>query len=116
MPPHSPQSLEDVLISVWRQTMMEHAKAVTVDNHTYPVTTTKGHKLKQIDFCFEEKSLRGLEQNPATKSRWAIMASEGKKVMQFLENGRYIAVVADGKLRTYTPLTDKDSTRPNDQS
>ena len=97
MPSHSPQSLEDVLISVWRQTMVEHAK-------------TKGHKLKQVDFCFEERNLRGLQQNPATKSRWAIMAAEGKKVMQFLENGRYIAVVADGKLRTYARLSNKDST------
>ena len=38
---------------------------------------------------------RGLEQNPDTKSRWAKMAPEGKKVMQFLEGGRYVAVVVD---------------------
>jgi hypothetical protein len=29
------------------------------------------------------------------------MAREGKKVMQFLDAGRYVAVVADGKMRTY---------------
>jgi len=29
------------------------------------------------------------------------MARSGKKVMQFLEGGRYIAVVVDGKVRIY---------------
>jgi hypothetical protein len=29
------------------------------------------------------------------------MAREGKKVMQFLEGGRYVAVVVDGKMRAY---------------
>jgi len=29
------------------------------------------------------------------------MARAGKKVMQFLEHGKYIAVVADGKFRSY---------------
>ena len=39
---------------------------------------------------FEGNGIRGLEQNPATKSRWAQIARSGKKVMQFLENGRYV--------------------------
>ena len=60
-------------------------------------------KLKQIDFQFDGKDLRGLEQNPDTKSRWAAMARDGKKVMQFLEAGRYVAVVADGKVHLYAP-------------
>jgi len=50
---------------------------------------------------FEDHELRGLEQNPDTKSRWAKMAREGKKVMQFLERGRYVADVADGEMKTY---------------
>jgi hypothetical protein len=29
------------------------------------------------------------------------MAREGKKVMQFLEAGRYVAVVVDGKMKSY---------------
>jgi hypothetical protein len=37
----------------------------------------------------------GIEQNPKTKSRWALMARSGKKVMQFIQDGRYVAVVAD---------------------
>jgi hypothetical protein len=45
--------------------------------------------------------LRGLEQNPDTKSKWAAMARDGRKVMQFLEGGRYVAVVVDGKMKAY---------------
>jgi hypothetical protein len=54
-----------------------------------------------VDFVFEGKEIRGLEQNPLTKSRWAEMARSGKKVMQFLSEGRYIANVVDGKASFY---------------
>jgi len=50
-----------------------------------------------VDFVFEGENSRGLEQNPDTKSRWAQMARSGKKVMQFLSGGRYVANVVDGK-------------------
>ena len=93
--------LEDVLISVWRQTMVEGAPSVKVDAESYSVKNTARRRLRQVDFRFDGKSLRGLEQNPETKSRWAAMARAGKKVMQFLENGRYLAVVSDGKAHFY---------------
>jgi hypothetical protein len=95
------QSLEDVLISVWRQALVEGAKSVEIEGHTYPVKSTPRRGLKQVDFRFDGKDLRGLEQNPDTKSRWAAMARAGKKVMQFLDGGRYAAVVCDGKVRLY---------------
>jgi hypothetical protein len=50
---------------------------------------------------FNGNEIRGLEQNPATKSRWAQMARSGKKVMQFLNGGRYVANVFDGKVILY---------------
>jgi hypothetical protein len=102
-----PQLLEDILISVWRQAMVEHAKSVKIDGGTFPVKSTNRRGLKQVDFAFDDRNLRGLEQNPDTKSRWAAMARDGKKVMQFLENGRYVAVVVDGKLHTYARFTKK---------
>jgi len=37
-----------------------------------------------VDFVFGGNEIRGLGQNPDTKSRWAQMARSGKKVMQFL--------------------------------
>ena len=50
---------------------------------------------------FEGNEIRGLEQNPQTKSRWAEMARSGKKVMQFLSEGRYVTNVVDGKVTLY---------------
>jgi hypothetical protein len=66
-----------------------------------PVKSTKRRGLKQVDFGLGERNLRALEQNPDTKSRWAAMARDGKKVMQFVEDGRYIDVLVDGKVHVY---------------
>jgi hypothetical protein len=93
-------SLETVLISVWRQALIDKSKSVDLGD-IYPVRQTSKNKLKQIDFRFENRELRAIEQNPNTKSRWAKLAREGKQVMQFLEHGKYIAVVVDGKSHIY---------------
>jgi len=98
-------SLESVVLSVWQQSLIDKKKTVDLDGETYSVRQTSKSKLKQIDFSFEGRELRGLEQNPSTKSRWAKLAREGKTVMQFLEAGRYIAVVVDGKVHIYKPPT-----------
>ncbi len=94
-------TLDEALVSVWRQSLVENASSIELDGKKSPVRTTAKRKLKQIDFIFEGRDIRGLEQNPDTKSRWAKMAREGKKVMQFLEVGRYVAVVVDGKMKSY---------------
>jgi hypothetical protein len=94
-------SFESALLSVWQQSLIDEKKIVDLDGETYPIRQTSKSKLKQIDFRFEDRDLRGLEQNPNTKSRWAKLAREGKTVMQFLEAGRYIAVVVDGKVHIY---------------
>jgi hypothetical protein len=101
-------SLEEMLISVWRQTLVDDAKIVTLEGCNLPVRRTSRSRLREVDFQFEGHELRGLEQNPETGSRWAQLARQGKKVMQFLEQRRYIAVVVDGKVRLYSraPLTD----------
>jgi hypothetical protein len=94
-------TLEEALISVWRQALIEKLDAVEIDGREYPVRRTPKRGLLQIDFRFDEEQLRGLEQNPETKSRWAQLARAGKRVMQFLSAGRYIAVVVDGKVTLY---------------
>lgn len=96
-----PANLESALLSVWQQTLPDKKKTVELDGETYAVRQTAKSKLKQVDFRFEDRELRGLEQNPNTKSRWAKLAREGKQVMQFLEGGKYIAVVEDGKVHVY---------------
>lgn len=93
--------LETTLLSVWQQALVDEKRTVELDGETYAVRQTAKSKLKQVDFRFEDRELRGLEQNPNTKSRWAKMAREGKQVMQFLERGKYIAVVVDGKVHVY---------------
>ena len=94
-------TLEETLISVWRQALVEARKTVTLEGVQYPVRPTRRSKLREVDFRFEDQTLRGLEQNPKTNSRWAQLAREGKQVMQFLSDGRYIANVVDGKLQFY---------------
>jgi hypothetical protein len=94
-------TFEATLLSVWRQSLVENAKVVTLGNESFPVLKTSKMRLKQITFQFDGRTIRGIEQNPVTKSRWAKMAREGKMVMQFLEGGRYVAVVVDGKMRAY---------------
>jgi hypothetical protein len=94
-------SFEETLIEVWRQALVENAKAVKVDGESYPVRPTPKRGLRQVDFTFDGHEIRGLEQNPETKSRWAQLARSGKKVMQFLSEGRYVANVVDGKVYRY---------------
>src|SRR5712692_371626 len=94
-------TIEQILVSVWRQALVDEAKTVTVGGKSFPVRRTTRSRLREVDFQFEDHHLRGLEQNPKTASRWARLASEGKKVMQFLNAGRYIAVVVDGQVQFY---------------
>jgi hypothetical protein len=54
-----------------------------------------------VDFEFDGNEIRGLEQNPETKSQWAQLARSDKKVMQFLSDGRYVANAVDGKVTVY---------------
>jgi len=92
-------SLEEVLISVWCQALIENARTITLESGSYPVRRTSRSKLREVDFEFDGQTLRGLEQNPNTNSRWAQLAREGKKVMQFLNGGKYTANVVDGKVK-----------------
>ena len=94
-------SFEQTLVEVWRQALVENAKTVKVGGESYPVRRTPKRDLRQVDFVFDGTEIRGLEQNPQTKSRWAQLARSGKKVMQFLSEGRYVANVVDGKVTLY---------------
>ena len=94
-------TLEEALVSVWRQALVEKAGAVEIAGHEYPVRRTPKRGLLQVDFQFEGQDLRGLQQNPETKSRWAQLARAGKRVMQFLAGGRYVAVAVDVKVTLY---------------
>jgi hypothetical protein len=94
-------SFEETLVDVWRQALVENVVSVDLGDERFQVKRTPKSRLRQVDFTFEGNVIRGLEQNPETKSRWAQLARSGKKVMQFLSEGRYVAVVVDGKAKIY---------------
>ena len=91
----------ETLVSVWRQALVDGAPAVKIGRKSYNVRKTAKRGLRQVDFELDGEALRGLEQNPETQSRWAQMARDGAKIMQFLSGGRYVANVADGKATLY---------------
>jgi hypothetical protein len=98
--------LDEALLSVWRQALVEGKKRVHLGEDSYPdsypVQRTSKNKLAQVDFNVADQRIRGLQQNPATASRWAALARKGAKVMQFLIAGRYIAAIADGKITHFS--------------
>jgi hypothetical protein len=94
-------SFELALIEDWRQALVDNTKTVVLGSERYPVRSTPKRGLRQVDFEFDGNEIWGLEQNPQTKSRWAQMARSGKKAMQFLSQGRYVANVIDGKMTLY---------------
>lgn len=94
-------TLPETLLEVWRQALVEDRKEVELEGESYRVTPTRKKKLRAVDFEFNGQRLTGIEQNPETKSRWAQMARQGQRVMQFSSQGRYVANVAEGKLTRY---------------
>jgi hypothetical protein len=94
-------SLDEILLAVWRQALVDNSEVVKLGAQSYLVTRSKAKRLRQSTFDFEGYTIIGIEPNPKTKSRWAAMARAGKKVMQFIQDGRYVAVVADGKVTLY---------------
>jgi hypothetical protein len=94
-------TLEEALVSVWRQALEENLNLVELEGARFPVRRTQRRRLRQVDFTVAGQALRGLEQSPETRSRWARMAREGQKIMKFLSGGIYIGNVANGNLSLY---------------
>ena len=91
-------ALDQAFLEVWRQAMVDEAKTVSLGDRIYPVIKTAGKRLRQVSFEVDGTDYRGLEQNPNTKSHWAELARKGSKVVQFLQSGKYVAVIVDGKI------------------
>ena len=94
-------TLGETLIEVWRQVLAEGIPRVELAGKSYPVTATRAKKLRTVRFECAYYSIDGIEQNPETGSRWALLAREGKRVMQFTLGRRYIANVSEGELVRY---------------
>ena len=94
-------TLGESLIEVWRQALVEGKPRVELEGKSYPVTTTRATKLRTVRFEYAPYNIDGIEQNPETGSRWALLAREGKRVMQFTFGRRYIGNVSEGELVRY---------------
>jgi hypothetical protein len=93
--------LGETLVSVWQQALVEQSSVVELGGRLYRVTRTKSRGLRAVEFEYEDRHLSGIEQNPDTGSRWAALARQGQRVMQFSLNRKYFANVAEGKLLRY---------------
>jgi hypothetical protein len=91
-------SFEEILVEVYRQLFNDNADVVKLGTRRFPVRRSRGHHLRQVDFFFEGHDVRGIEQSPDAHNRWAQLARSGKKVMQFLSDGRYVASIVEGKV------------------
>jgi hypothetical protein len=94
-------SFEETLISVWRQALVDGVEKIKLNGRGFPVRRTPKQRLRQVDFDLGGEAFRGLEQNPETPSRWAKLARQGHRIMQFLSEGRYVANIVDGKVTFY---------------
>lgn len=94
-------TLEATVIEVWRQALIEGRGEVELAGQKYAVTRTRSKGLRVVSFLHGGRAFEGIEQNPETKSRWAAMAREGSRIMQFSLLGRYVGNVCDGKLTRY---------------
>ena len=98
-------TLGETLISVWQQSLADGQERVDLGEGSYPVTMFRAKKLRSVEFSYGDLRIIGIEQNPATGSRWAALAREGNRIMQFRCKGRYVANVCEGKLLRYPAWT-----------
>jgi len=94
-------TLQDTLIAVWRQALADSKSSVTLDGRRYPIQFTRAKRLRTVTFSYGRRQIFGVEQNPKTESRWAMLARQGKRIMQFSSEGRYFANVCEGELLRY---------------
>jgi hypothetical protein len=94
-------TLGETLISVWQQALGEWRDNIELQGETYPVTVSRAKGLRMVEFDVGPHRIVGIEQNPKTESRWAALAREGNRIMQFRCKGRYVANVCEGKLLRY---------------
>jgi len=103
-------TLEEALIDVWRQALVEDKDAVELGGRHYSVRYTPAKNLRTVEFDCGPHHFTGVEQNPRTGSRWAELARQGKRIMQFSHAGRYVGNVCEGKLVRYGAWKDYRST------
>ena len=95
-------TFDEILVEVYKQLLNDKADVVKLGTRRFPVRRSRVHHLRQVDFFFEGHEVRGIEQSPDAENRWAQLARSGKKVMQFLSDGHYVASIVDGKMTRFS--------------
>jgi len=98
-------TLTEAMIRAYQQVLVDDLPEVEIAGRTYPVTRTRGQGLRVVSFLYLDHRIEGIEQNPQKTSRWAKLAQEGKRIMQFRLGHRYIANVCEGRLLRYPGWT-----------
>jgi hypothetical protein len=93
-------TLGEALVEVWKQALEEGSDTIELEGERFRVKRTRGG-LRIVNFRAGLHGFDGIEQNPKTNSRWAQLAREGKRIMQFSMNRRYVSNVCEGKLLRY---------------
>ncbi len=94
-------TLGEELVAAWRQSMVEDRPEVELGGQSFRVGRTRRQGLRTLALSVHDVLIEGIEQNPETKSRWAKLAQEGQRIMQFRVRGRYIGNVCEGQLMRY---------------
>lgn len=94
-------TLAETLVTVWQQALVNEQSTVGLGRRRVPVEFTKAKHLRTVAFAYRGHKIFGIEQNPRTSSRWAKLARQGKRIMQFSHAGRYVANVCEGKIFRY---------------
>lgn len=93
--------LSRILVSIWEQMVEQGAAQVEVAGQRLRVQRTRAQQLRFVEFVHEGRAIEGIEQNPNTASRWAKLAQEGHRIVQFRCGRQYIGNVCDGTLLRY---------------
>jgi hypothetical protein len=84
-------------------TQMMEAKSVSLGGKAIPVQRTSSTRLRFVEFAIDGRRYQAIEQNATKVSRWAELARQGHRVVQFrdLDSGKYVAVSVDGEITEY---------------
>ena len=97
----NPPTLADQLLQAYREVLVEGKEEIELSGALRRIGHTRRQGLRTISFAHLDHAIEGIEQNPETTSRWAKLAREGLRIMQFSCQGRYIANVCEGRLTRY---------------
>jgi len=94
-------TLGDLMVRLSQQVLVDGLDEVEVEGRGCRVGRTRGQGLRIVSFVYQGFAIDGIEQNPEKTSRWAQLAREGHRIMQFRFDRRFVGNVCDGRLLRY---------------